>query len=100
MLQYQHSDRSLTDRGVHFLVLLASFFIEMLKLLYQDARERFPAAYAAVEQVDIYVLSFAFVCGTQQSRPLNFCWLLGNRFALTVKAPINVLYITLRPVWF
>lgn len=34
-------------------VLLASFFIEMLLLLHWDDREQFPAAYTAVEQVDM-----------------------------------------------
>lgn len=43
-----------------------------------------------------YVLSFTFVCGTKQALP----WLLGNNFAWTVRALINVFYIILRPVWF
>ena len=49
---YQWSDRSFTDRSVHFFVLRASFLIEMLLLLYWDDREQFSAAYTAVGQVD------------------------------------------------
>jgi len=35
-------------------VLLASFFIEMMLLLCWDDREQFPTAYTAVAQVDVF----------------------------------------------
>lgn len=41
-------------------------------------------------------MSFTFVCGTEQSTALA-PW---HRFALTVRAVINVFYMILRPVGF
>lgn len=72
---YQHSHQSFTDRGVRFLGLLASFFIEILLLLYWHDRERFPALTQLWDkQICLVIYTCAWNSTKQVSELLLTAW--------------------------